>query len=317
MQSDYASIRAENERRYGTDIGRIGPMLMSERYDDRTHFIFELLQNAEDALARRDGWSGPRAVAFELSSTALRISHFGTPFTEDDVRGICGIAENTRDLTSIGRFGIGFKSVYAYTHSPEIHSGEEHFAIDSFVWPRAIPAIDAKPGETVFILPLQPNDASAKEEIAEGLRRLGSRPLLFLTELEEISWTVEGGSSGLYLRSKPELLADNARKVVIIGEEHGVSDVKETWLVFSREVRTGDGLKVGCVEVAFALGDGDDSAVLSHSARVWLSYPCSSASLRGVCSPSGHVSTRIVPHTSRHSARSGCRARSACLPRPL
>ncbi len=41
--------------RYGTDIGRIGPMLLVDRYDDRTHFIFELLQNVEDALARRRG----------------------------------------------------------------------------------------------------------------------------------------------------------------------------------------------------------------------------------------------------------------------
>jgi HSP90 family molecular chaperone len=55
MASDYQSIRADNRLKYGTDIGRIGPMLLSDRYDDRTHFIFELLQNAEDALARRCG----------------------------------------------------------------------------------------------------------------------------------------------------------------------------------------------------------------------------------------------------------------------
>ena len=40
------------------------------------------------------------------------------------------------ELTAIGRFGIGFKSVYALTDSPEVYSGSEHFAIDSFVWPR-------------------------------------------------------------------------------------------------------------------------------------------------------------------------------------
>ena len=91
MTSDYSSIRAENKSRYGTDIGRIGPLLLAHRYDDRTHFIFELLQNAEDALARREGWDGPRAAAFELSKTELRVSHFGIPFDETDVRSICGI----------------------------------------------------------------------------------------------------------------------------------------------------------------------------------------------------------------------------------
>jgi HSP90 family molecular chaperone len=56
MSVDYESLRAENVRRYGTDIGRIGGMLLANRYDKRTHFIFELLQNAEDALRRRQGW---------------------------------------------------------------------------------------------------------------------------------------------------------------------------------------------------------------------------------------------------------------------
>ena len=79
MAVDYAAIRAENERRYGTDIGRIGPMLLANRYEDRTHFIYELLQNAEDALARRHGWRGSRAVSFELLPNELRVSHFGEP----------------------------------------------------------------------------------------------------------------------------------------------------------------------------------------------------------------------------------------------
>src|SRR5213593_2564866 len=92
MASNYNAIRADNERRYGTDIGRIGPMLLADRYDDRTHFIFELLQNAEDALVGRTHWNGQRCVRFHLKNHELRVSHFGKPFDEADVRGICGIA---------------------------------------------------------------------------------------------------------------------------------------------------------------------------------------------------------------------------------
>lgn len=266
MPSDYSSIKEENILRYGTDIGRIGPMLLANRYADRAHFIYELLQNAEDALARRDGWSGSRAVEFELSATALRVSHFGTPFSDADIRGICGIGEGTKDLTSIGRFGIGFKSVYAFTDCPEIHSGNEHFAIDSFVWPRAIKPAAARPGETVFVFPFRSDDVTAFNDITLGLRKLGPRVLLFLREIEEISWSVEGGASGLYLRSTPEKLTENTRKVVIVGEEKGVSEaIEETWLVFSREVRTNDGVKAGYVEVAFALGE----ASAGDSVSVW------------------------------------------------
>src|SRR4029077_64929 len=100
MASDYAVIRLDNERRYGTDIGRIGPMLLANRYDDRTHFIFELLQNAEDALSRRPAWTRPRSVVFHHTDRELRVSHFGKPFDEADVRGICGIAEGTKELTA-------------------------------------------------------------------------------------------------------------------------------------------------------------------------------------------------------------------------
>ena len=124
MPCDYDAIRQDNKRRYGTDIAEYGPMLLADRYDDRTHFIYELLQNAEDALGRRVGWSGSRAVAFELDGEMLRVSHYGAPFDGKDVVGVCGIGKSTKDLTAIGRFGIGFKSVYAFSDRPEIHSGE-------------------------------------------------------------------------------------------------------------------------------------------------------------------------------------------------
>ena len=109
MPSDYDRLRQENKRRYGTDIGRVGRMLLADRYADRTHFIFELLQNAEDALQRRHGWSGSREIAFELCQEQLRISHFGEPFSPSDVTAICGIADSSKAVTAIGRFGIGLQ----------------------------------------------------------------------------------------------------------------------------------------------------------------------------------------------------------------
>jgi hypothetical protein len=253
MASDYTSIRAGNVRRYGTDIGRIGPMLLADRYDDRTHFIFELLQNTEDALARRCGGSGPRSATFHLTESQLIVSHFGRPFDEADVRGICGIAESTKDLTAIGHFGIGFKSVYAFTDRPEVHSGVEGFAIESFVWPVAAPSISKKPNETVILIPLKQDDPTGRSEIAAGLERLGPSALLFLREIEEVHWSVAGGRSGLYLRQSDEIDAD-VRRVTVIGQERDEPEVDEEWMVFSRAVAAGDGRQAGHVELAFSLG---------------------------------------------------------------
>ncbi len=219
MTSNYPEIRTENQRRYGTDIGRIGPMLLADRYADRTHFIFELLQNAEDALARRSEWKGSRGVSFFLSPTEVRIHHWGRPFDGNDVRGICGIAETTKGLTSIGRFGIGFKSVYAFTDRPEVHSGDEDFAIESFVWPIACRPIGRQSDETTFVIPLRADDGNAHAEVADGLQRLGPRTLLFLHQIEEVAWSVEGGSSGLYLRGKPETMGEIVHRITVIGQK--------------------------------------------------------------------------------------------------
>lgn len=258
MSCDYQAIRRNNERRYGTDIGRIGPMLLANRYADRTHFIFELLQNAEDALARRVDWQGSRAVTFRLTSNMLRVSHFGLPFDEPDVRGISGIAESTKDLTAIGRFGIGFKSVYAFTDRPEIHSGSEAFAIENYVWPVAVEETDRDPDETVISIPLEATGESKQDEIVRGLKRLNASVLLFLREIEEIEWRVEGDRIGHYLRESREI-EDGIRRVTVIGQQRGQPDLAEEWLVISQAVQRDNGKFAGHVELAFSLARENDS----------------------------------------------------------
>jgi len=263
LPSDYSAIKNENLRRYGTDIDRIGPMLLADRYDNRPHFIYELLQNAEDALRRRSNHPGPRSVAFRLSANELRVSHYGKPFDAADLRGICGIGESTKpsELTAIGRFGIGFKSVYAFTAAPQAPSGDEHFAIDAFVWPRATPPLPTRPGETLFVFPFRPSDSLAHDEIAVGLQTLGARTLLFLKDIEDISWSVEGGASGLYLRSEPETIATGVRKVSLLGQDSEVPDTQESWLIFARDVFDPDGSGAGQVEVAFGLDSKSTSSL--------------------------------------------------------
>jgi len=261
MAFNYETLKEENIRRYGTDIDRIGRILLAERYADRTHFIFELLQNAEDALSRRSDSPGSRSISFDLMDDELRVTHFGYPFDEHDVRGICGIAQSTKDFTAIGQFGIGFKSVYAFTDRPEVHSGAEDFAIESYVWPVAVAAIDRAPDETVIRIPLRDQDDFARVEIATGLERLGASALLFLRQIEEIRWRVKGGKSGLYLRES-EKLDEDVRRVTVIGHVRDEAEVDQSWLTFSRPVVTADETRAGHVEIAFSLVEKVDSRSL-------------------------------------------------------
>ena len=257
MPVDYEKIRDENLDRYGWDIERVAQMAFADSYADRIHFIFELLQNAEDALERRgEDWDGDRTVSFLLKQEQLRVSHYGTPFDEHDVRGICGIGESTKsgEFTSIGRFGIGFKSVYRFTKQPEVHSGDESFAIDSYVWPESVVPIQRDEDETVFSIPIDSDiPIDDYDEIAEGLAGLDVNSFLFLEHIDELKWEVEGCDFGHYLREVKEL-DDLARRVNVIGQVTDLggdeTEVTEEWLVFSRDVEH-DGDSAGQVEIAF------------------------------------------------------------------
>lgn len=253
MASNYEAICEENRRRYGTEGAQKSGGLAAGLYDDRTHFIFELLQNAEDALGRRGDWQGLRKVAFALAPTRLTLSHFGKPFDEADVRSVCDIAESTKNESSIGRFGLGFKSVYTVTDLPSIHSGDEDFAIEDYVFPKRTDRTSREADETQIILPLRPGDATVNQEITAGFRHLGPRALLFLRHIEEINWSAEDGAAGFYLRNKPETLGPNVQRVTVIGQETGHTEVDQNWLVFHRDVFSPEEKKVGRVEIAFSL----------------------------------------------------------------
>ena len=256
MASDYEAIRVENRRRYGTDVGRYGKSVWADLYNERTHFIYELLQNAEDALRRHPDKPRSRTVQFNLSKQALRVSHYGKPFDRRDVEGVCGIALGTKqeDVTQIGRFGIGFKSVYGFTDRPEIHSGDEDFGIDSLVWPSAQSAVDRDPDQTVFIMPLRDPDED-RREIAEGFRRISLDTLLFLRHIDSIEWTLPDGESGTSVRQTDDWDRE-VRRVTVIGESTRHGEVEKSWLVFSRPTYAADDTLAGHVEVAF-LFDGE------------------------------------------------------------
>ena len=180
MPADYEKIREENIARYGWDTAVLD--LLGQLYSERTHFIFELIQNAEDA--------GATELAFELFADRLELRHDGRPFTEADVRGVCGVGKSGKsgDLTAIGKFGIGFKSVYAYTRSPRIHSGDEHFRIENYVRPFPAEPPPAHSG-TLFVFPFDHDTvpaAVAAREIAAALTAIRPRILLFLRSIERL-----------------------------------------------------------------------------------------------------------------------------------
>ena len=243
MSADYEKIREENIARYGWDTAVLD--LLGQLYSERTHFIFELIQNAEDA--------GATELAFELFEDRLELRHDGRPFTEADVRGVCGIgaSEKSGDLTAIGKFGIGFKSVYAYTRSPRVHSGGEHFGIENYVRPFAVAPVPVSALGTLFVFPFDHDTvpvAVAVREIAAALSGLQPGILLFLRSIGRLRAAGAGVPASVLERSVAG--GPGLRRRVTLSRSGRAG---EEWLAWQRPA---PGLPAAGVEIAFRIEAG-------------------------------------------------------------
>ncbi len=195
-------------------------------YNDPSHFIYEILQNAEDAKAT--------TISFYLYSDRLEIKHNGKDFDFNDVDGITGIGISTKkeDINSIGKFGVGFKSVFAITQTPVIHSGDFHFEIKDFV----IPSLIDNNGitETLIVLPF--NHPSRTEDevfeiVSKKLESIGLKTLLFLKNVKEIKWKTPNKKGHYYKEQKDSKDFENVQRVSIISQVEQGENFEEFLLI--------------------------------------------------------------------------------------
>ena len=226
------AIRNENLSIYQTSAQRLREDIGQEdeiARDYRGRLIYELIQNADDAMA------GNQAAHFrvELHPDGLWFANSGRPLAEADIRGICGISASTKQVdveykrASIGHKGMGFKSVLEVSRTPEIYSttccfrfsepdclellrgaGFEttHAPLMRLPWPitDSSPTWQRLLGEgmtTAFHLPFVTDRASQIHgTLTRALRALPETTFLFLKRLEAIefilgdttrSWTIQ------------------------------------------------------------------------------------------------------------------------------
>lgn len=251
MPSDYKAITKYNEEQLGRDTASRKTQI--SMYSDSTHFVYEILQNADDY--------GAKEVFFKLSEKELWIEHDGEPFTKKNVEAITYFGQSTsrEDLVKAGRFGVGFKSVFAFTATPIIISGCEHFQIYGLYRVKEYPYPDNfSRSRTRIILPfnhesenpdyvedLMPQ-AEAYSKIGARLTSLNKNTLLFTRNIREIHWETND-RSGHYLRE--DGISDSARMTTITDGEH-----LKKYLVFSREP-IWEGKVHKAVDVAFGIDE--------------------------------------------------------------
>lgn len=220
------SLAAELARN-DLDLTRV---LSEGLYTDNTHFIYELLQNAEDA--------GATTVEFNVCDDQLIVSHDGTrDFSLADVEAITNVGKSPKrdDPTQIGKFGVGFKAVFVYTSAPQVHSGPFSFEIRDLLIPSTV-APKHEPGRTVFILPFdrgpEMSAEQARGEILGGLRKLRSTSLLFLRGIHTVRYEAFDGSHGSLSRWH-EVGWPLDERLVAVSQQHGDDVETAHWLRFS------------------------------------------------------------------------------------
>lgn len=100
-------------------------------YEDRKHFLLELIQNADDAK-----YEGKPAISFHIYQDYFEIEYNELGFQTEDVIAITDTGASTKTASKfaansfIGEKGIGFKSVFALAREVHIHSGPWHFKLN-------------------------------------------------------------------------------------------------------------------------------------------------------------------------------------------
>lgn len=223
-----------------------------EKYSDQAHFIYELLQNADDAKATD--------ARFYLFRDKLVFVHNGTRHfnitdpakeaedakngTLGDLNAITSVANSAKsgNKATIGKFGVGFKAVFQYTETPHIYDPNVAFKIERFIVPQPLDNdyLGRKSNETVFVFPFDHKERNMQEafdDISDKLRHL-VYPNLFLNYLKDISFEIENKKAiGMYEKAciKEKHFGDiTAKKLELQYNEENEIITDVLWL-FSRK----------------------------------------------------------------------------------
>ena len=264
-------------------------------YTDKSHFVYELLQNAEDA--------GATGIKFIQYADRLEVLHDGRPFTEQNLKSLCdiGMSDKADNLNQIGEFGVGFKSVFGICETVQLYSAPDHYRrgsindavpfavyIQDFVRPKSIEYQELPSSYTTrFVFPYTVGKSFSgfstveelKEILSAKLQNLGITTLLFMKSLESIEYEIKLDDNvieGQYLLEK-QTINDHCSRVSALGisnvNGNDEGDNFISYLKFSRPI---DDFSIRTVDIAFpirVLENGDYECVKPKDPYISVYFP--------------------------------------------
>ncbi|KAF2281166.1 uncharacterized protein EI97DRAFT_389566 [Westerdykella ornata] len=185
---------------------RLLKRLSEELYSKPEHFIYELLQNADDTEYDADP-----IINIKYSSNRLLFECNEIGFTKANVEALCDADNSTKTKMNptrrhIGEKGIGFKSVFKVCSSVWIKSGFYQFKFDkNLPQGRIRPTWDAFPestteGYTGILIDVDPKHDA---QVRKALEAIDPIILLFLQQVRYINITIHPGhGDGIFARAR-------------------------------------------------------------------------------------------------------------------
>lgn len=249
-----------------------------DKYPETAHFIYELLQNADDAEAED--------VEIILKPNEMLFKHNGKKHfditSEDakevgDINSITAIGDSSKIETQnkIGKFGVGFKSVFQYTDTPEIYDDYFNFKIENYIVPTLIEQEHPlrKEGETLFVFPFKDKQKSY-EEISERISNMRC-PILFLRNLRSISIKVEAenGTMQEYVYKKTALGSVNYKNGIQLQKYKLVEPQNSSCiLLFSKNIQLGENFN-HTINVGYLYDEANNKLLTKEEQYVYCFFP--------------------------------------------
>ncbi|KAG7391584.1 hypothetical protein PHYBOEH_006646 [Phytophthora boehmeriae] len=255
--------------------------LSDELYSESTHFVLELLQNADDNAY--DDNVVPRGEFTLTEKQDIVFYNNERGFSPANIQAICDVGASTKGAadseTSIGKKGIGFKSVFKVSDNPQVHSNGFHICFHAKnaehgtgmgyilpYWLEDVTRWQQQRG-TTFVLPL--NDASVQRvnDISQSLMTFEPSVLLFLRRIRELRLRDEGRRHALHFLKKEKELQTNVQTVQLYSrslhqDKTDVDVAQQNWLVVKEKLEPPPLFGRDCpteIAIAFPIAPQQDS----------------------------------------------------------
>ena len=206
-------------------------------YSKNSHFIYEMIQNAEDN--KYDDKVDP-TIKFIVSEEFILTQNNEQGFSEDNIKSICKFSSSSKkgkkELGFIGEKGLGFKSVFAVSDKPAIFSNgyQFNFTEGEYTIPfwidntglKEFPNEFLKKDSTNILLPYK-KDFKDKDDINKKIKEIEPILLLFLNKLNRLK--IEQDGNEIVNVTKVVEILDNGIKRISIN----YSDKTESYYVFN------------------------------------------------------------------------------------